>query len=265
MEATRIRDLYDFFEIFSTATQIELCRDMIRHCGHKSKPTLCRLFAEALSDRSTYLNIDQPFLSETGTRKVLDESSRGDNQIVFLLSARPSVNVVDAQGNLTGYRFTYRERQIGPLRIARAGWPHAGAGGIDYIASRNDNGHHVPVLGEIKRESDQNPFYAFVQLLVYLSEMATPNQIARANRHETFGSSIGDKPAFDLHILLADFNDRGDKQDLIKLTHELACGFKKELSLVEHANHVLGKILCFRLVSEEFRKSNGAVHLVWEA
>src|SRR5215218_2183217 len=64
----------------------------------------------------------------------------------------------------------------------------------------------------------------------YLSEMATKNQVARASRHGEFGLPLTFPQPFDLHILLVDFNDRGEKGPLVDLTRRLATAFKSRLA-----------------------------------
>lgn len=161
-------------------------------------------------------------------------------------------------GGPADYQFTYLNRQLPPLRREGAGEPTSGAGGIDYTARSGPR----PVLGEVKRESDQNPFYALVQLLTYLSEMATEKQVARATQHEEFGLSLAFPQPFDLHILLADFNDRGEKGPLIDLTRRLAAAFKTRLAIYPvPAAAVVGTVMCLRLDSGAF--ADRYVDCVW--
>lgn len=82
-----------------------------------------------------------------------------------------------------------------------------------------------------------------------MSEMATESQIDRARKH-LFGDAqvIDQSPSFDLHILLADFNDRGSKGELIPATERLVGNLRDQL-LVRHpsAGVRLGNVLCMKL------------------
>ncbi len=75
------------------------------------------------------------------------------------------------------------------------------------------------------------------------------------NRHNLFDDKIGDNPAIDLIILLADFNDRGKRGPLIELTHELAGKFKKSLDSREIGKRI-GSILCSRWKLEDLKIEN---------
>ncbi|MEN9667824.1 MAG: hypothetical protein RLZZ326_4187, partial [Planctomycetota bacterium] len=190
-------------------------------------------------------------------RTKLTSGSRGDNRIVFFLSTKKEVLV---SGGPRGYSFHYVGRQVPPFRQEGAGAPRSGAGGIDYTAVADK----TPVLGEIKRSGDKNAFYAFVQLLTYLSEMATANQVARATKHKEFGVALKHPQRFDLHVLLTDLNPRSATQSLIGQTHELAEAFRK--SLGKEAEKVLGKILCLQMDSAEFPDDAApALHCDWVA
>jgi hypothetical protein len=180
------------------------------------------------------------------SRKQLSSGSRGDSRIVYFLSTKGEVGVA---GGPRGYSFHYVNRQVPPFRQEGAGAPRSAAGGIDYTAVAGK----TPVLGEIKRSGDKNAFYAFIQLLLYLSEMATANQVARATKHKEFGVVLKHPQPFDLHILLTDLNPRSETLDLIKKTRDLANTFRE--SLGKEDKGVLGKILCMQMESAHFARN----------
>lgn len=247
---TKLRRLYNDLKNMSTAEQQTQCEKFLKKLD-SSKPgvTLAQMFDEALKDNAGFSNIDQPFLNARSlrNRKPIGPTSKGDNSIVYLLTFGETTVV----GGPLEYCFRYVSRQVPPFRQEGLGKPRSGAGGIDYTGRTKVN----PVLGEIKVGSDQNPFYAFVQLLTYLSEMATANQIARANKHNEFGIQLSTSQPFDLHILLADFNDRGKKGQLIGPTRRLAEDFKKQLKdCYESAAAVVGNVLCLSMDSTAFTR-----------
>lgn len=98
-------------------------------------------------------------------------------------------------------------REVSPLRTTNAifhnGKPakSSGTGGLDFIGWNTSK--DMPVLGEIKVLEDQNAFYAIIQLLTYLSEISTPNQIVRINNYKLFGTanSISSDTKFYLYII----------------------------------------------------------------
>ena len=74
----------------------------------------------------------------------------------------------------------------------------SGLGGLDFIGISTNN---IPILGEIKINNDENPFFALIQLLTYLSEFATSNQIKRINNTKLFGVDINKNSKFYLYVL----------------------------------------------------------------
>lgn len=257
---THLRHLYEFLGGFSTATQNAICQDFLRKIGG-TEPTIAEWLVEAIADNSSFENIAQPFVSTKASSTRLPTSADSSKtRIIHLLSSKGEIAV---NGGPADYRFSYAGREVGPLRIEGANQRTSGAGGIDYIA----NTQQRPVLGEVKVDSDKNPFYAFIQLIVYLSELATQNQIMRANQHKEFGLSLASPQPFDLHILLADFNDRGQKGKLIEPTGQLARQFKDRLN-AQHSETAafIGHILCLRMDSKSFaEKPEASLQCIWSA
>ncbi|MCE5303816.1 MAG: hypothetical protein LLF97_12015 [Planctomycetaceae bacterium] len=247
---TRLRIFYENLKCLSTAEQKRECEKILDALKAKSEPTLATWFCDALDTMKDFNNVDQPFLDKESTarRKPIGPDSPNTGNVIWLLcEEQKSKGGIHVSG-IPEYCFQYIEREVPPMRVANGNQPKSGAGGIDYIARCGQ----TPILGEIKVESDGNPFYAFVQLLTYLSEMATINQVKRANKYKLFGESIGESPAFDLHMMLVDFNDRGEKGGMVKSTQELAREFKKRLQEdFPKIAGVLGRIFCLTACSKE--------------
>ncbi len=159
----------------------------------------------------------QPVLNASAeiSQKNRASGSRGDDRIVYQPSERESIAVTNGS---RGYSFRCVGNRVPPFRQEEVGQPKPPTGRIDDTA---DAGKPA-VLGEIKRSGDKNAFSAFVQLLTYLSEMATKNQVRRAARHKEFGIPLGDLQPFDLHILIAHLDERGATLGLIEPTRRLA-------------------------------------------
>ena len=154
---------------------------------------LAGFFADALEGNKAFCQIDCPFIPLTRSSKT------GTNPVAHLMGQAGSMRIDDMP-----YAFTFLHREVPHLRTATRA-EQLEKGWIDYVARTEAR----PILGEIKWGSDENPFYAFLQLLTYLSEIATPNQIQRSVQQELFGKPGFVTPTFDLHIFLANFNDRG--------------------------------------------------------
>ena len=238
---TRLKSLYRSLGLLSTRGQTAICEDLTE------RPTvLARCFAEALSENRNRPAIDQPFLPANAekVRKPTGPDDRNDNKVYHRLQSGDRLDIPTPRGD---YSFKVIARQVPPLREAGNDRPHSGRGGVDYVGVAGKS----PILGEIKLGDDQNPFYALIQLLAYMSEMATESQVERARKY-LFGEAqvIDLSPSFDLHILLADFNDRGSKGRLISATNRLVNAFREQL-LVRHpsAGARLGDVLCMKLAS----------------
>jgi len=253
--STKLKGLYNSLGLFQVATQRAMCEDLTRRAA-----TFAKWFAEAIEKNADFENLDQPYLTQKtiAARKRISPDDLNDNRVVALLKDRGPVGV---DLGPEGYIFRYIERQVPSLRKSGADQRHSGKGGLDYIARRGN----TPILGEVKWNDDQNAFYAFVQLLSYLSEMATANQIERANKHNAFGEGIVILPPFDLHILLADRNPTSETEQMIEPARELAIAFRRELvSCHPGAANVLGLILCLEMDTARFRQyAEGFIRCRW--
>lgn len=237
--ATRLRKLYEVLNDFSTATHIEMCNDLLRRLKSKGADNLASYFADALEANSDLPEIKVTFIPVNRGNKT------GRNPVTNAMSKETAPLKLDTT---PPYEFKYLHREVPHLRAASRAEQQE-KGWIDYVAHTTHlSGHgeaNRPILGEVKWHNDENPLYAFVQLLTYLSEIATPNQIARGLQHQLFGSAITAITSFDLHIFLGNFNDRGEKGQLIDLTRQLAFAFKQRLQQ-DHPEtaHCLESILC---------------------
>ncbi|MEQ1802598.1 MAG: hypothetical protein ABL989_11800 [Gammaproteobacteria bacterium] len=230
---TVLREIYEVMGCFSTATHTEMCKDLLRQLRGEGRDNLARHFSDAQRENALFAQIETPFVP----------SNRPDGSLANVVTGlmKRLSPVVVRWDSATPYEFRFLHREVPHLR-AQTNAEQINKGWIDYVAVRAG----TPILGEIKRDSDQNSFYAFIQLLTYLSELATPNQIARTVRHQLFGEGVSASAAFDLHICLANFNDRGDKGPLIGLTKQLATAFKNRLDAdYPEAAAFLGNVLCF--------------------
>jgi len=251
---TRLRHLYESLHGFSTPTQQSMCNDLCKGLKAKTKTNLADLFAEAIGENTKLDEIDAPFFTDEmlkNRRKTENERQESDKHYkgtVQVTDAMKSHNPMNIQlGDDESYQLNFIQREVPHMRGQQGGRPRNRAW-IDYIGVTNGQ----PILGEIKCGSDQNPFYAFIQLLTYLSEMATPSQIKRAMSYKLFGEQCKAMDCFDLHILLTNFNERSTKRLLLERTEELAQQFKDKLKQThdEYAK-VVGRVLCLSTMVED--------------
>lgn len=237
---TALRHLYELLKACSTKTQTDICNDLI------NKPhVLIRYYMQACKQMKKYDNIEEDFTNTTYERKD-EDLAKSTDKLLKGFEAQGTIIVKDRPE----FSFEYKNKEISPLRTTRAyfndGSPakSSGAGGLDMIAVNAKE--RYPILGEVKIGSDENAFYAFIQLLTYCSEISSPNQIARINRWELFEEDI--KNQFGLYIIL--FNKvpiRSKKHDLISMTHELA---KRFASNIAYQNASIRNIACLECKKE---------------
>lgn len=253
--ATLLRNMYEVLSVYSTATHLSMCKDLIRQLdkGKRKDDNLSGHFARAINaNQESFSQVDVPFIPED---RALEK--KGTNPVTQIMRKMTKLQLLFPDA--TQYEFNYLEREIPHLRARNAEEQNDKAW-IDYVACTNSR----PILGEVKWKGDENPFYAFIQLLVYLSEMATPNQIARAKQHRLFGQELSELLKFDLHIFLANFNERGRKGELIEKTQRLAILFKSRL-IEDHPDigNFLGNILCISATVEEGCENFRELRAVW--
>jgi hypothetical protein len=253
--ATLLREMYEVLSSYSTATHLSMCKDLIRQLdkGKRKEGNLAGHFARAITEnRESLSQVDVPFIP-TGR----DPEKKGTNPVTHIMRQMKTLQLSCPE--TTQYEFKYLGREIPHLRARNAEEQNDKAW-IDYVACTKNS----PILGEVKWKGDENPFYALIQLLVYLSEMATTNQIARAKQHGLFGDELCELAAFDLHIFLANFNERGKKGKLIEKTHRLAALFKSRL-LEDHPDigHFVGSIMCISATVEEGGEAFSELRGVW--
>lgn len=230
--AQTLRDLYGHLKDASTAQQAESCKQLLSGLTNGDSTNLATLFCDAMKQNLPFEQIDTPFIPDSRGDK------DGTNPVTAVMKASSPLRLVLPPDE--EYTFWFGEREVPHLR-ARTKLEEPRKGWIDYVARTSSK----PIIGEVKWEDDETPFYAFVQALTYLSELATPNQIERATEHNLFGSELSSITEFDLHVFLANYNDRGTKGPLIDETRKLATAFKDTVeSKYPSAFACLGRIIC---------------------
>ena len=251
---TALHRYYESLSGKNTSEQTQACSEFLR-----DPQRLLTLFLESLAEFEAYCNLDEGFGSSS--RKPLGEDDPR-HRVVYKLASSETIRVPEADGD---YVFRYVGREINPWRTTKSTFSDgrlgrsSGSGGVDYLG-RTLSGSERPILGEIKATSDQTAFYAFIQLLNYLSKFGTRNQVARCDKFLVFDGPVTYPPRFDLHLLMADFNDRGTKQETIGKTRDLADAFRQGVGEMGQGD-LVGRILCLRMDVENY---SGTLHREWE-
>ncbi len=223
-------------------------------------------FVDAVTACASYDLRDEPFFPQDPTGRVAPDFRKSTGTVVITdtFSKLAAIRIAAR----TPYAFRYIEREISPLRTPRGRYADgdlaskSGAGGVDYVGVVDADGDRpcIPVLGEIKRGGDKDTFYAFLQLLTYLSEIASAPQTARASRF-LFQGRLPPRTRWDLHVLLADFNPRSAAEPLIESTRRLVTSFKAALASSSDHAAILGRVSCLHMNTATF---DGELALAWE-
>lgn len=234
---TKLRNFYESLAKLGLAsdTQLSIVKDINRADKYNR---LISLYTESKTHFAEYANIDEPFLpDDLAHRKSLPDPDEIEiilttRDVISVFQKNPEINVDDS-----GYSFTYKEREVPTCRTPKtefeAGIKKSGSGGIDFIGFNCKN--RLPIFGEIKVGGDQNTFYALIQLLTYLSELSTPNQIERIIKNNPFGniSEFQSKKSFYLYILLV-FEKYGKlKEQILTETQILADHLEQNIQEIE--------------------------------
>ncbi len=228
---TKLRNLYQSLSAlsFCRETQLNISKDLSR--GDNYKKIIGFIEESNNQVEKMYDNSQESFLDNSLKRSGIPSIVTGIKKTIDVISIlnRNNPNIVS---NAT-YNFEYVNREINPLRTTKAVYDSgkkgssSGGGGIDFIGWNIIK--NSPILGEIKVKGDQNAFYALIQLLTYLSELATPNQILRINKYHLFGPNriLDADTKFYLYILL--YKHPQSSQEILSLTINLANKIKNNL------------------------------------
>ena len=226
---TKIRNLYNLLREFSTSTHISIMNDFNRKNNYKK---LIDIYKDSKRHFSKYLCNDS-FINEVNRKELPTNPNKisNTNDLVTILE-KNCINVV----NNKELNFKYLKREVSTLRTtgnakfeSGQSGRSSGTGGLDFIGWNSTN--NIPILGEIKVLNDENPFFALIQLLTYLSELSTPNQIERINNTSLFDRNITSPPQFYLYTILSSYNNNSkERQILLNGTLELMKKLKNEIA-----------------------------------
>ncbi len=232
---TELRCFYNTLKNFSSETQLNISKDFNRKENFKK---LCNLYNDSKKHFSEkYDNSDESFLSDNSEkRKKIPPIPKIINSTVDAVAFFESVDIVPVDNN-KHLNFKYVEREVSTIRTTKATFnsgksgKSSGTGGLDFIGLNSTD--RLPILGEVKIDSDKNVFYALIQLLTYLSEICTANQIKRINNSNLFGKNVefNLNPKFYLYILLTEL--KGEHKRIFLETTKLAENLKKEISEIQ--------------------------------
>lgn len=129
--------------------------------------------------------------------------------------------------NYPSLDFDFVDYEVNPLRTTGSFFENgksgnsSGTGGVDLLlAQRPDK---FPIVGEVKVESDKDPFFALIQALTYAVELTTQPQRQRLNF--AYGNQLkihSDGPFIDIYVVLVAYPKSKDRMECLRLTNELS-------------------------------------------
>lgn len=179
---TALRHLYQLLRDFpSKEFHLAACKEICRRPDQ-----LMKLVAESHDHIALYDNRGEAF-HDRGADGLLTPRRQDSSDLASRLVQQLAISdgklaqVVD----LPQYSFRYVDYDINSLRTTKSAFENgksgqsSGTGGIDLLLSNNID--QTPIIGEIKADTDVNPFLGLIQSLMYAVELSTPTQRERLN------------------------------------------------------------------------------------
>lgn len=171
-----------------------------------------------------YDNHLEGFHSRT-TRGAVTALRRANRQLANLFVNEVATNSVTVN-SAPGLNFSFVDFEISPIRTKKSefetGDPgRRGRGGLDLLLANRDD--QLPIVGEVKADTDRNPFLGLIQSLTYAVELSTVPQRDRLARHYPGRFTLLDSgPWVDIYLFLLRYPADDDSQRFLTLTDQIA-------------------------------------------
>ncbi|MCA9123652.1 MAG: hypothetical protein H6822_02485 [Planctomycetaceae bacterium] len=246
---TRLRRFYETLRMLDAQSLGEAISDYLTN--PKRAERLHVLFGESLRHFSRYENPNEPFCPPRKKHSI--DAYYGKSQ--------PFAKCLQAflRRNMTGHQlslpddaaagFSFVDYEISPFRTTGGAAFEdgkvgaSGGGGVDLLL--RDDGSGLPVVGEIKADTDRDLFLAFVQALTYAVELATPHQLLRLVTHyDALNCHDYGGPVVDIYII---FESGPELPRLYKQTTRLA-----DHLMANAARPIARTIGCVRFIAADY-------------
>ncbi len=237
---TPLRHFYDRLRDFES---LSFHREALRECLRRPD-RLQKLIAASVRHFGMYDNREETFHERiTGLTAARTENDDLANRTLGLL-ARGEVGVP----SYPEFEFDFVDYEVSPIRTTGSEFENgvpatrSGRGGVDaLLAARIDR---LPVIGELKADTDRNPFLGFIQSLTYAVELSTPAQRWRlaAAYPGRFAWPEGG-PYIDIALLLIRYPEDPGKLEFL---HSVR-GLVERLAVPDTPfTHLVRRVLCLR-------------------
>ncbi len=254
---TPLRHFYDRLRDFvSDAFHREAARECLRRPDRVQE-----LIAGSVRHFALYDNREEPFRpGAVGLTEARTDNGDLANRALGLI-ARGAASVPSCRE----LEFDFVDYEVSPIRTTGSEFENgesakrSGRGGVDVLlANRADR---LPAVGELKADTDRNPFLGLVQALTYAVELSTPPQRARlATSYPGRFAWPEAGPVIDIDLLLIRYpDDRAHAEflDLVRglverlavpgspfaaLVRRVAC-LRTDMSVADHAEFAVEFVL----------------------
>ena len=220
---TALRHLYRLMRDFPKEEfQLAVAKEFSRRPSQ-----LANMILESREHFALYDNRGEAF-HERGSDGVLtshrlNSQHLADRLVVELVASKDR----PAECHDSKLNFRYVDYDIGTLRTTSSEFENgkpasrAGTGGVDLLLCNAHDG--VPVVGEIKADTDVNPFLGLIQCLMYAVELSTESQRARLNQSypERFADGTS-APGIDIYLLLLKYPQDPMSKEFLTLTDRMS-------------------------------------------
>jgi hypothetical protein len=216
---TPIRHFYDRMRDFVSE---ELHWQLACECFRRTD-LLQDLVQSSFEHFCLYQNSDEPFRPSSGNltpSRIQNQDSA--NQLLSLVAQKGAVTV----NSSPELEVDFVDYDISPIRTTssyfengRSG-KNSGIGGADILLSNRKD--RLPCVGEIKAETDRNPFLGLIQSLMYAVELSTPAQ--RARLAQSYPGSFDwpvAGPWIDICLMLIRYPQSSRKKDFLDLVQSI--------------------------------------------
>jgi hypothetical protein len=219
---TALRHLYKLLRCFPNREfHLAVAKEFNRLPNKVSK-----LVAESREHFALYDNRGEAFHNRN---KPLTEALKANRKLANTLVQRfaalgeKSVNVSSAKN----FNFQYVDYEISPFRTTKSTFDNGGSGkrtgtgGMDLLLINSND--QTPIVGEIKADTDVNPFLGLIQCLMYAVELSTESQRARLNQFypERFADGTS-APGIDIYLFLLRYPQKQVSKEFLTLTDRLS-------------------------------------------
>jgi hypothetical protein len=181
---------------------------------------LQKLTQDSYDHFSLYDNVAETFRPDPGSLTLARRRNSDQANRLLSLIAMDRCSFV----GVTQLQFV--DADISPVRTTRSeyenGRPATSSplGGLDVLMANADD--RLPVVGEIKADTDRNPFLGFIQSLTYAVELSTPAQRRRLDQsYPGRFAWPASGPWIDICLLLVRYPEDPRKREFITLTRQL--------------------------------------------